>query len=100
MKNEQKVCCPIHLVQLPKLNTVVDDIAAVNTNCNTGCLLDSEYGLCMQTLGLTSITALVCSPRQGRSRVASRLRTAQGRLFRTDAALLKARHGPSISLNS
>lgn len=48
----------------------------------------------------TSITALVCSPRQGTLRVASRHCTAQDRLFRTDAALLKARHGPSISLNS
>lgn len=46
------------------------------------------------------MTLLECSPRQGRPSVARKHCTVQGRLFSTDAALLKARHGPSISLNS
>ncbi len=49
---------------------------------------------------LTSMMALLCSPRQGRCCVSSRRLRAAGRLLSTDADLLNARLGPWFPLNS
>lgn len=81
-----------HLVQQPKRNYFSDD--------RIQCIASAEWLTALQTVGLTSMTALAWSPRHGSLWAASRQRTGQGRLFRTDAALMKPRHLPSIWLNS
>lgn len=69
-----------HLAQRSKLNYFSDD--------RIQCTANTQWLTGLRTVGLTSMTALAWSPRHGRLWVASRQRTGQERLFRTDAALM------------
>lgn len=69
-----------HLAQRSKLNYFPDD--------RIHCTANTQWVTALRTVGLTSMTALAWSPRHGRLWVCSRQRTGQGRLLRTDAALM------------
>lgn len=69
-----------HLAQQSKWNYFSDK--------HIQCIANTQWLTALRTVSLTFMTALAWSPRHGRLWVASRLHTGQGRLFRTDAALM------------